>query len=209
MVQERRKPIQVRGKEKVDLILNAAKELIGERGNDAVSMREIAKECGIAPSSIYQYFPDKNAILEAIMAEYYGKFSEIMDSGFSNMVDFPSYAKAVDKGLDQFYKMFKDEPLLATIWSSVQANTVLREMDIQDSNIQDSREKAEAMTKKQCSIFPTLKRKDVYDTNFLFAHMMGSTVRLSLTVGNKEGKRLMKELKQLIILRIESLLVDV
>ena len=203
MVQERRKPIQVRGKEKVDLILNAAKELIGERGNDAVSMREIAKECGIAPSSIYQYFPDKNAILEAIMAEYYGKFSEIMDSGFSNMVDFPSYAKAVDKGLDQFYKMFKDEPLLATIWSSVQANTVLREMDIQDS-----KEKAEAMTKKQCSIFPKLKRKDVYDTNFLFAHMMGSTVRLSLTVGNTEGKRLIKELKQLIVLRIESLLVD-
>jgi len=200
MVQERRKPTQVRGKEKVELILSAAKELIGERGNDAVSMREIAKDCGIAPSSIYQYFPDKNALLEAIMAEFYEKFADIVESGFSDVSDMPGYAKAVDKGLDRFYKMFKDEPILATIWSSVQANTVLLEMDIRDS-----REKAELMTKIQCSIFPKLKRKDIFDTNFLLANMMGPAVRVALTVGGAEGKRSMKAFKELVIQRIQSI----
>ncbi len=200
MAQKRRKPTQERGKEKVDLILNAAKELIGERGNDAVSMREIAKECGIAPSSIYQYFPDKNALLEAIMAEYYEIFSGILESGFNGVSDMPSYSKAVEKGLDRFYRVFKEEPILATIWSSVQGNTVLLEMDIRDS-----REKAEIMTKVQCSIFPTLKRKDIFDTNFLLANMMGPAVRVALTVGGAEGKRSMKAFKELVIQRIKSI----
>ncbi len=200
MAQERRTPTQVRGKEKVDLILTAAKELIGERGNDAVSMREIAKDCGIAPSSIYQYFPDKNALLEAIMAEYYEKFADILESGFNGVSDMDGYAKAADKGLDRFYKLFKEEPILATIWASVQGNTVLLEMDIRDS-----RENAEIMTKVQCSIFPTLKRKDIFDTNFLLANMMGPTVRVALTVGGAEGNRLMKTFKELVIQRIKSI----
>ena len=200
MPQERRTPTQVRGKEKVDLILTAAKGLIGERGNDAVSMREIAKECGIAPSSIYQYFPDKNALLEAIMAEYYAKFAEILESGFGEVTDMAGYIKAADKGLDRFYKLFKEEPILATIWASVQGNTVLLEMDIRDS-----REKAEIMTKVQCSIFPTLKRKDIFDTNFLLANMMGPAVRVALTVGGAEGKRSMKAFKELVIQRIKSI----
>lgn len=200
MPQERRTPTQVRGKEKVDLILTAAKELIGERGNDAVSMREIAKKCGIAPSSIYQYFPDKNALLEAIMAEYYAKFAEILESGFGEVTDMAGYIKAADKGLDRFYKLFKEEPILATIWASVQGNTVLLEMDIRDS-----REKAEIMTKVQCSIFPTLKRKDIFDTNFLLANMMGPAVRVALTVGGAEGKRSMKAFKELVIQRIKSI----
>jgi AcrR family transcriptional regulator len=198
---ERRKPSQERSKEKVDLILTSAKALIGERGNDAVSMREIAKECGIAPSSIYQYFPDKNALLEAIMSDYFSQFSQLIESSFVNVKDMTSYVKAVDKGIDQFYKMFKDEPTLATIWYSVQANTVLREMDIQDS-----KEKADFMVQHLCKLFPQLNYKDLYDTSFLLAHLIGSSVRLALTMGDKEGKKVIKSLKELLVLRTQHLL---
>jgi len=194
MAQVRRKPSQERSKEKVELILSAAKALIGSRGNDAVSMREIAKHCGIAPSSIYQYFPDKNALLAAIMDEYYAQFRGIIESSFSAVSDLESICEGIDKGVDQFYKLFIDEPLLATIWSSVQANTVLRNMDIADS-----KQNAERLTDLMHKLYPSIPRHEIYDSNFLFNHMIESTSRLALSVGNKEGKRLIKSLKTVFI----------
>ena len=70
-MQNRRIPTQERSRKKFEGILSAAKILIGERGNDSVSMREIAKKAMVPPSSIYQYFPDKNSILTEIMQFYY------------------------------------------------------------------------------------------------------------------------------------------
>ncbi len=200
MAQVRRKPSQERGKEKVDLILSAAKVLIGGRGNDAVSMREIAKHCGIAPSSIYQYFPDKNALLAAIMDEYYEQFRAIIESTFATVTDLESISLAIDQGVDKFYKLFIDEPLLATIWSSVQANTVLRDMDIADS-----KQNAERLTEIMSKLYPNIPRNEIYDTNFLFNHMIESTARLALSVGNKEGKRLIKSLKTVFIQHTEQM----
>ncbi len=200
MTQVRRKPSQERGKEKVALILDAAKSLIGSRGNDAVSMREIAKHCGIAPSSIYQYFPDKNALLAAIMEESFEKIRDMLESTFSEITDLPGVTKAVENAVDYYYKLFIDEPLLATIWASVQANTVLRDMDIKDS-----KRNAERLTELMCNLYPHLSRNEVYDTYLLFTNMIDSTVRLALTMGNKEGKRLIKALKVLYIQRTKYL----
>ena len=200
MPQVRRKPSQERGKEKVDVILGAAKALIGERGNDAVSMREIAKFAGIAPSSIYQYFPDKNAIIAAIMQGYFDRMQGIAELVIADIKDVSDVASAVDTGLDQFYQLFKDEPTLSTIWAGVQANTELREMDIQDS-----KQKAQLMAGMLCKLAPSLNKTQVRDACFLFAHLAGTTVRLALSVGSREGKRLMNELKTLITLRLQNL----
>ncbi len=200
MTQVRRKPSQERGKEKVDLILSAAKVLIGSRGNDAVSMREIAKHCGIAPSSIYQYFPDKNALLSAIMLEYTGQVREMIEATFSTVSNFEEITAAIENGVDGFYKMFIDEPLLATLWSSVQANTVLRDVDIADSKFI-----AQRLTDILCELYPHLQRNEVYDTYLLFIHMIESSCRLALTMGNKEGKRLIKALKVLYVQRTDNL----
>jgi AcrR family transcriptional regulator len=50
-------------------ILGAATELFLENGFESVSMRKIAEKIEYAPSTIYLYFEDKNAICSAIAAE--------------------------------------------------------------------------------------------------------------------------------------------
>ncbi len=50
-------------------ILGAATELFLQNGFDSVSMRKIAEKIEYAPSTIYLYFEDKNAICSAIAAE--------------------------------------------------------------------------------------------------------------------------------------------
>ncbi len=51
---------------RVDQVLDTATRLFTERGYDAASMRDIAAELAIRPSSLYHHFPGKQHILFAI-----------------------------------------------------------------------------------------------------------------------------------------------
>lgn len=196
----RRTPRQSRGREKVEIILSSAKTLIGEKGNDAVSIREIAAHAGIAPSSIYQYFPDKNAILKAIMQGYFERI-QIMISHLVGAVDNIDMAGvSIAKGMGEFMALFRREPALATIWAGVQANTVLREMDAEDS-AQNASTLAEAITKHA----PHVSHKEAFDACLLLMHIASTTVRLALTMEKQQGDDLINELKLLTQLRIETL----
>lgn len=59
---------QERGARRVDDIVAAAAKLFGERGFEGTSMNAIAKAAGITIGSIYQYFPSRDAILDAVAA---------------------------------------------------------------------------------------------------------------------------------------------
>ena len=48
-------------------ILSAARRLIAEHGYAAVTMRAVAKECGIAVGTFYNYYPSKDAMLAACL----------------------------------------------------------------------------------------------------------------------------------------------
>lgn len=50
-------------------ILNAARTLFVKRGIEAVSMREIAKKVNYSATTLYHYFADKEALLQAVCDE--------------------------------------------------------------------------------------------------------------------------------------------
>lgn len=61
-------PKQKRADEKKRLILDAALELMGERGYHGTNAKEIARRAGVATGSFYRYFRDKKAVLKAVCA---------------------------------------------------------------------------------------------------------------------------------------------
>ncbi|MCY7344147.1 MAG: TetR/AcrR family transcriptional regulator [Pseudonocardia sp.] len=54
-------------------ILDAAHRLLAERGAEGVSIRGIAAQLGVAPNAIYTYFPDKAAVLGALVDSVLGR----------------------------------------------------------------------------------------------------------------------------------------
>lgn len=62
----RRQPKQQRGKERVDKILNAAADVFDQVGYDAATTHQIASRAGTAVGSLYQFFPNKAAIFNAM-----------------------------------------------------------------------------------------------------------------------------------------------
>lgn len=51
-----------------ETILKAALELLEEGGPDALGMRPLAQRLSVRPSSLYRYYPERDALLEAIKA---------------------------------------------------------------------------------------------------------------------------------------------
>jgi AcrR family transcriptional regulator len=61
---------QERGARRSEEIVAAAAALFAERGFDGTSLNAIAKAAGVTIASIYQYFPNRDAIVDAV-AELY------------------------------------------------------------------------------------------------------------------------------------------
>jgi AcrR family transcriptional regulator len=62
----RRQPKQIRGKVRVEKILDAAAAVFDEVGYEAATTHLIAAKAGTAIGSLYQFFPDKAAIFKAM-----------------------------------------------------------------------------------------------------------------------------------------------
>jgi AcrR family transcriptional regulator len=56
-----------------DEILDAALGLLGDGGPHAASVRGIAARVGVAPNAVYTYFPDKAAVIEALVERLLGE----------------------------------------------------------------------------------------------------------------------------------------
>ena len=68
----RRRASRGAGAQLRDTIVNAATELLIETGNaKTVSIRSVAERAGVTSPSIYLHFADKDALLDAVCAEYF------------------------------------------------------------------------------------------------------------------------------------------
>jgi AcrR family transcriptional regulator len=63
-----------------DEILQAARTLVEEGGEPAVTLRAVARNIGIAAPSIYAHFPDREAILSALVDEAFDELSDVVSS---------------------------------------------------------------------------------------------------------------------------------
>ena len=66
----RKKPSQARSQERVRRILDAAAEVVEEVGYDAATTNQIAARAGCAIGSLYQFFPNKAALMHALALLY-------------------------------------------------------------------------------------------------------------------------------------------
>lgn len=63
---QRRKPFQTRSKATVDTLIEAAARVFSTSGFEATTTNAIAEMAGVSVGSLYQYFPDKLALLDAL-----------------------------------------------------------------------------------------------------------------------------------------------
>ncbi|MDX2009828.1 MAG: TetR/AcrR family transcriptional regulator [Myxococcaceae bacterium] len=65
-LQPRKEPAQARSRALVDAIVEAGARLLAEQGWEALTLQAVAARAGVSPGSLYQYFPDKAALVAEV-----------------------------------------------------------------------------------------------------------------------------------------------
>ncbi|QLB14811.1 AcrR family transcriptional regulator [Mannheimia granulomatis] len=82
--------------EMVNRILSATEVLIVREGLQNLSMRNIAKEAGIASGTLYLYFKTKDDLLHSLTGQFFDRYCRKMDLVFNPKLDlFEQYKLAV------------------------------------------------------------------------------------------------------------------
>jgi AcrR family transcriptional regulator len=105
----RRQPQQQRGKQRVEKILIAAAEVFAEAGFAAATIQQIADRSNTAVGSIYQFFPDKLAIFNALFAEHVRLTESIEADFFAQDINFP-LAQGISDYIDA-YAIYFEQPI--------------------------------------------------------------------------------------------------
>ena len=72
----RKKPKQQRSRVTIDTIFEAAIQVLLANGLDRITTIQIADRAGVSVGSLYQYFPNKNALLAAIVKRHVGQVAD-------------------------------------------------------------------------------------------------------------------------------------
>jgi AcrR family transcriptional regulator len=75
----RRQPRQARAQERLERILEAAEQLFAEVGFDAATTNQIAVEAGTSIGSLYEFFPNKEAVAQALAERYVERIGGLYD----------------------------------------------------------------------------------------------------------------------------------
>jgi len=75
-----RVPSRIRGKKRVADLIEAAVGVFAEKGFETATMTEIAARAGAPIGSLYQFFPSKEALADALIARYSARLAETLDA---------------------------------------------------------------------------------------------------------------------------------
>lgn len=90
----RRRPGRPTNPIPVATIVAAARDLISQRGYDAVSLREVAERVGVTKAALYYHFPSKAELYDAVLEEDAGAMMELVAAA---RLDDGSFAERLDR----------------------------------------------------------------------------------------------------------------
>jgi AcrR family transcriptional regulator len=88
-VSPRKQASQARSTATVAAIMRATARILVKRGYQATTTNHIAEAAGVSVGSLYQYFPNKEAIVAALLDEHLEESQEFLRKGTANALDQP------------------------------------------------------------------------------------------------------------------------
>lgn len=133
----RKQPKQTRSREMVQRIVTAARLQLINEGYDGFATNHVAAAAGISPGSLYQYFPDKQAILEVVIDQYWERLAKQIESSLSERTDefSPENARAVINAL--LTALESDPALLRVLLEELPRSRVLSQYRTMQRRIRD------------------------------------------------------------------------
>lgn len=188
----RRQPAQQRSRDRVDRILAAAKALIAEKGSDRVKMSEVAALAEMSIGSLYQYFPNKSAVIRSLAERYSAESRACIQEALASVSDLDGLRMAYEGLLDQYYELVLADPVRRDVWSGMQADKHLMALELQESRACGAL-LAAAIRRAR----PRANAKKIASSAFLIWQLGEAAMRLAVSLDRKEGDALVATFKRM------------
>lgn len=113
-----RKPKQGRSKATVAAILEAGARILAERGWAGFNTNVIAERAGVSIGSLYEYFPNKQALIDEIASNHIAQGEALLLSAATGMVGSDDPGALVDALVQGLVDLHRDDPRLHRALSS-------------------------------------------------------------------------------------------
>jgi AcrR family transcriptional regulator len=196
----RRKPRQARSQERVNRILDVAEDLFFSQGYAATTTNAIAAQAQVPIGSLYQFFPDKTAILQALALRYSEMLHQelvIIDEAEAVTLSLADYVNQLIDITDRF---FTDNPSYYAIFMEVQGTIrELTEID-EATDVKLIQDLASSLARRDARLEPG----DCEAISFVLVKAIGTLLWLALGQEKPFRQRLVVETKRLALQYLQS-----
>lgn len=108
-------PQQRRSQERVERIVDAAAELVADRGVAAASTRAVAERAGVSVGSLYRFFADADDVLRAVAARHVDRLAPPLAAAAAGGAH-RTWREALGAILDALVGYAAAEPAFRALW---------------------------------------------------------------------------------------------
>jgi AcrR family transcriptional regulator len=116
--EQRRVPTQDRSRKRALRILDAAATVFSEVGYEATTTEAIARAAGTSIGSLYQFFPNKHALFDAISNRHLERARSLFDELMGPRALELSWQDLLSRAIDAFAQMDRDDPDFRAVWNN-------------------------------------------------------------------------------------------
>ncbi|SHG57690.1 TetR/AcrR family transcriptional regulator [Streptoalloteichus hindustanus] len=98
-------------------ILDAAAEVLAEQGYESTTTNAVAARAGVSPSTVYQFFANKESIAEALVARYLAALRAAYEEAFPPELAHLPLAELVDRMVDPILRLHLTHPGLRPLFA--------------------------------------------------------------------------------------------
>lgn len=94
--QRRRRPVQDRGHATVEVILEAAAQILARKGEAATTTNAVAARAGVSIGTLYQYFADRDALVAELVRRHVARMQAVLTAALTELPELP-LTDAIDR----------------------------------------------------------------------------------------------------------------
>jgi AcrR family transcriptional regulator len=196
----RREPQQARSRARVKRILEAADTILGTEGYDALTMRRIAADAKVPVGTLYQFFPTKQTIVDALVQRYLDDVS-LFVSDLVTRAEQERWPDPVQVLLDAFVHLIEVRPAYLAIWVGEHLSAQARHADEENNALIAGGIRRVLIA--QCGL-PDVE--DLARASEVSVRVCAALLRYAFRDGRSIDSEVLRELKRLLHLYLEDLL---
>jgi AcrR family transcriptional regulator len=193
----RRLPQQERSVQRVETILATAAELITVHGVAKLKITDVAKKAGLPIGSIYQYFPDKTAIVKAL-------FERFIHNARARVIERYAEIQSLDHAIEVTFEILHwyqgemtSNPARIAVWLGTETD-----LDLMKFHLAEIELLADLFLKSIQKYLPPDLQADMEARTFLLSYLTGSVMKMALLTDQDMSQRLLREWKAVLLMTL-------